>query len=65
MIKLTFSKITRDELKQFVNIQEQGIATYPWTQDDAISIDEKEQNYLQAIQSHLFNYDTHLGTCLK
>jgi len=60
MIKLTFSKITQDDLKQFVNIQEQGIATYPWTQDDAISIDEKEQNYLQAIQSHLFNYDTHL-----
>ncbi len=60
MIKLIFSKITQDDLKQFVKIQEQGIATYPWTQVDTISINEKEQNYLEAIKSHLFNYDTHL-----
>ncbi len=60
MTKLVFSKITRDDLKCFVNIQEKGIAIHPWLQVDAVSIDEKEQNDLQTIQSHLLNYDTHL-----
>ncbi len=60
MAKLIFSKITRDDLKAFVDIQEQGIATYSWTQVDDISLTEPEKMYLQEIQSHLFNYDTHL-----
>ena len=38
MTKLIFSKLTRDNLKAFVDIQEQGIAAYPWTQVETISL---------------------------
>ena len=58
MSKLTFSKISLNDLKSFVTLKEQGIGDYPWLNVKNVAIDEQEQNYLQAIQSHLLNYDT-------
>ncbi|MDM8564765.1 hypothetical protein QUF74_03850 [Candidatus Halobeggiatoa sp. HSG11] len=60
MEKLTFSKITRFDLKKIVNIQERGIDKYIWTEVEHIGLTDMEYNYLQTIKTHLFNYDTHL-----
>ncbi len=58
--KLTFSELTRTELRRFVRIQEKEIADYPWTDVDSIALDAREQEQLREIKSHLLNYDTGL-----
>lgn len=60
MNKLTFSKITRADLKRLIHLQEKTVAPYDWTQTDSVPLTEREQCQLQEITSHLLNYDTHL-----
>ena len=60
MTKLTFSKITRADLKHLIHLEEQTVAPYDWTQTGSVPLNEREQYQLQEIKSHLLNYDTHL-----
>ena len=60
MVKFTFSKITRPDLKRLIHLDEKAIANYEWTQVESLALEEKEERQLQDIRGHLLNYDTHL-----
>lgn len=60
MEKLTLSKITKADLKRFVNLQEKGIDNYDWLNIENVYLTEIEQQQLSYLRSHLLNYDTHL-----
>lgn len=60
MTKLTLSTLSKKNLKQFIQLQELGTTTYPWTEIDSIPLDEREQRQTQEITSRLLNYQTHL-----
>ncbi|NEP01162.1 MAG: hypothetical protein F6K58_21380 [Symploca sp. SIO2E9] len=60
MTKLTFSGISKGDLKQFIHLQECGTTAYPWTEMNSIPLDEREQRQVQDITSRLLNYQTHL-----
>jgi hypothetical protein len=60
MTQLLLAKITSVDLKRLVNIQEQGVTAYEWTQVDSIQLSEHDLNQIETIKSHLINYRTHL-----
>ncbi len=58
--KFTFSSITLENLTQFVNLQEENLGEYEWTQVDSFIVTDAERQLLQGIMSHLFKISTHL-----
>jgi hypothetical protein len=60
MEKLSFSKVSKADLKRFVQLEEKGIAAYSWLDLDHIQLTKDEVQQLQYIQSHLLNYSLHL-----
>jgi hypothetical protein len=60
MEKLSFSAILPSDFKRLVKIQEASVSTYSWTEVDEILLDDREQQQVREIISHLLNYQTHL-----
>jgi len=60
MEKLTLSKISKADLKRFVQLEEKGIGSYEWLNLESITITQDEQQQVGYIQSHLLNYSIHL-----
>jgi hypothetical protein len=60
MEKLTLSTLSSLTLKQWVNLDEYGIANYDWLNVDAILLDEEEQQELRRLQSRLKRSRMHL-----
>jgi hypothetical protein len=60
MDKLILSTLSLDQIKRCVNLQTKGIANYEWTQNDAITLMERELRRLQDVVSDLVNSPIHL-----
>ncbi|MGK7873337.1 MAG: hypothetical protein AB4426_08490 [Xenococcaceae cyanobacterium] len=60
MAKLKLSEVTLADLRRFINLQEEGVEAYEWTQVDLASLSETEQQRLQYLKSDLLNYQIHL-----
>ena len=61
MAKLTFSNLSKAELKRLVNLQEKPAqSSYPWLQVEDMTLTAVEQQRLQFIQSDLVNLQVHL-----
>lgn len=58
MEKLILSTLSLPILKQWVNLNEYGIADYDWLNVEAISLSEAEQQELQRLRLRLLNHRT-------
>ncbi|BAP55375.1 hypothetical protein THII_1078 [Thioploca ingrica] len=58
MEKLILSTLSLPILKQWVNLNEYGIADYDWLNVEAISLSETEQQELQRLRLRLLNHRT-------
>jgi len=58
MEKLILSTLSLPSLKQWVNLDEYGIADYDWLNVEAISLSEAEQQELQRLRLRLLNHRT-------
>jgi hypothetical protein len=57
--KLTLAKVTLVEIRRFVQLIEKDIADYEWTQVESVSLSDKEQQFLQEIQTRLLRKPIH------
>jgi len=61
MAKLTFSNLSKADLKRLVNLQEKPAqSSYSWLQVEGMVLTEVERQRLQFIQSDLVNLQVHL-----
>ncbi len=59
MEKFTLSKISKADLKRFVNLEENGINSYEWLNIESITLTASEQQQLYYLHSHLLNHSIH------
>ena len=58
--QLTMGKLTLTDIKQVVQLQEEGVKSYPWLSVEDISLTPDEETQLQFMQSKLTHEPTHL-----
>jgi len=57
---LTIEKVSLSDLTSLIQLEEKGVAAYPWLNDQGITLTEMEQQQLEIVQSRLLNDPTHL-----
>lgn len=57
---LTIGRVSLNDLTSLIDLEEQGIAAYPWLNTQSISLTEVDQQQLAIVQSRLLNDPTHL-----